>query len=393
MSASHAWGTPRPACRRRGVVAAATVFTTMTVALNGAAVAAASAPASCGTAQISDVQGDGHHSNEDVVAGWFSESESGLKAVIQVNYAVWEPAHDDAEEASFAFLFSSGGVTRYVRAQAPRPPEAIRYDYGSWTRLGGFTSEGTTSGEASPAASRGWVAMDIPKAIVPSAGSVLGAPFILSSDGYSTPTEPHWVDRAPGGTSPDDGAERGADFTVGTCWGAPPPSHTTAVSLIAPSRSVGGGVVVVSGSVTPARAGVTVTLTVDTRTRRTRTLTTGPLGGFRTSIAIGEKTSLSATAEGIRSATRTVDVASVTTIRFVRLSSTTWRLDGTVRPSLPGQVMLLRTNAYLPTRTTTASRGRFTITLVRPVKGTYEAVFIPVGTTASRSTSNRGAIR
>ena len=79
------------------------------------------------------MSGDGHHTNTDVVSAWFSEQSGRLQAVIKVNQGLWEPAHEDSTYASLAFLFQVGGVTRYVRAEAPRPPAAIQYDYGTWS--------------------------------------------------------------------------------------------------------------------------------------------------------------------------------------------------------------------------------------------------------------------
>jgi hypothetical protein len=66
---------------------------------------------------------------------------------------------------------------------------------------------------------------------------------------------------------------------------------------------------------------------------------------------------------------------------------------GTVRPRLPGQVLLLRSGAVEPTARTKARRGRFRIRLADARPGRYQAVFIPSGRRAERSTSNTGVIR
>jgi hypothetical protein len=82
---------------------------------------AADPPAACTSGRtLTDATGDGHHPNTDVLAGWLTETGGRLQAVIQVHTASWAPAHDDSDSASFAFLFSVGGKTRFVRGQAPR---------------------------------------------------------------------------------------------------------------------------------------------------------------------------------------------------------------------------------------------------------------------------------
>ena len=118
-------------------------------------------PAPCGEAQISDSSTDGHHANTNVLAAWLSEQSGRLQAVIKVNHAVWEPAHEDSQYASLAFLFQVGGQTRYVRAEAPRPPEAIKFDYGTWTGGGAFVSAGPSSGET-VAGPGGTITIDVP---------------------------------------------------------------------------------------------------------------------------------------------------------------------------------------------------------------------------------------
>ena len=212
---------------------------------------AAAAPAPCGGApQITDVAGDGHHNNTDVVSAWLSEEAGRLQAVIVPRVPVWEPAHDDSDAAGFALLYTVGGETRYVRGEAVRGAP-VRFDHGTWTAAGGFSSAGAVGGVAEAEA----LVVDLP-AVAP--GTVLARPFVLTYDGGSA-AAPHWVDRAPGGTTPA-GTEFGADVVAGTCGpagpggpGGPGAVTTTAVALEAPRRVVGGGRVVLTGRVTPAR--------------------------------------------------------------------------------------------------------------------------------------------
>jgi hypothetical protein len=68
-------------------------------------------------------------------------------------------------------------------------------------------------------------------------------------------------------------------------------------------------------------------------------------------------------------------------------------VSGLVSPRLPGRVLLLRTNAATPSATTRAGHGHFRFTARRFLRGRYEAVFIPYGDRAERSTSASGVIR
>ena len=90
-----------------------------------------------------------------MLSAWFSEAAGRLQAVVQVQLSGWAPAHEDSDAAGFALLFERGGQTRYVRAEAPRAPAPVRFDYGTWTRSGGFASAGATTG----AAVAGWAAL------------------------------------------------------------------------------------------------------------------------------------------------------------------------------------------------------------------------------------------
>ena len=170
----------------------------------------AAPPGPCGgAAQIADPAGDGHHKNTDVTAAWLTESAGRLQAVVKVDFAVWEPAHEDSADAGVALLYSTGGQLRYVRATLLRGAPPV-FDHGTWSEAGGFVSEGPTGGEV-VAGSGGTVTLDVP------AAGVLTQPFVLSYDGGEGAAK-HWVDRAPGATSPA-GTEFGADYVIGSCSG------------------------------------------------------------------------------------------------------------------------------------------------------------------------------
>ncbi len=362
---------------------------------------AVAAPSPCGgVPEITDAIGDGHHNTTDVTTAWFSE-QAGLQAVIRPRTAAFGPAHEDSEAAGFALLFEVDGVRRYVRAEAPRTG-AMRYDHGTWNGSG-FASSGPTTGTVESGAG-GAVMIDVPGV---AAGTRLSRPFALTYDGEDAPGVVHWVDRAPGGTSPA-GTEFGADLVVGTCGlgtgsVAPAPggigtgAGTTVtpggVTLRAPRRVTGAKTVRVTGSVRPAAGGVPVRLRVQAHRTTARTATTAGDGTFALRVPIGETTKLRATAGGLDSQTLTVTVRSTVRVQVRRAKSGGVIVTGTVRPKLPGRVLWLRDGAFSPSATTTATRGAFRLRLTHPRAGRYQAVFIPSGTRAERSTSNTGVIR
>lgn len=353
------------------------------------------APAPCGgVAQIADAVGDGHHDNTDVTSAWLSEASGRPQAVIQPRIAVWEPAHDDSDAAGFALLYTVGGQVRYVRAIAPRGP--AQFDQGTWSAAGGFASAGATTGQTTTGVG-GNVTIDIPA--VP-AGTVLTRLFVLTYDGGADPAL-HWVDRAPGGAETTEGTEFGADYVVGSCsgpgTGQPGPgggaSTTTAVELNAPKRIVGGGSTRVSGRVVPARAGVRVRITATGKNPVVRDAVTQADGSFSLLLPIRETTGVRAVAESIASQTRTIIVRSKVRIKVRPSRGAAVVIKGTVRPRLPGRVLFLRRGAVKATATTRTRDGRFRIRLGDPRPGRYQAVFVPRGNRAERSTSNTGVIR
>ena len=352
--------------------------------------ASAAPPAPCGgVPQFTDPEGDGHHINTDVVGGWFSEAAGRLQAVIQVRQGIWEPAHDDSDAAGFAFLFTTGGQVRYVRAEAPRGA-APRYDHGTWTSAGGFGSAGTTTGET-VAGSRGSVTIDVPGV---AAGTILARPFALTYDGGPNPGQ-HWVDRGPGGVSPD-GTEVGADYVAGSCGAAPPPGGSapvTAVQLTAPKRVTGGGRRTISGRVVPAQAGVPVVLTSRTKRSSQRNLTTAADGTFSVRLRMDETTRLRAEAGGIGSQTLTVVVKSKVRIKVRRLRDGDVKVTGRVWPDLPGKALLLRSDDVAARAKANARDGRFTFRFNHLRRGRYQVVFVPSRGRALRSTSNTGVLR
>jgi hypothetical protein len=143
----------------------------------------------------------------------------------------------------------------------------------------------------------------------------------------------------------------------------------------------------------PARGGVPVALTIRGKRSVTRRVTTATDGSFAMPVRINETSRLRAVAEGIGSQTRTVRVFSRVRVKVRRLRGGGALVTGRVRPALPGRVLWLRSNAATPSARTKARRGRFRIRLENPRRGRYQAVFIPSGNRAVRSTSNTGVIR
>lgn len=347
----------------------------------------ANPPAPCAGIQITDAPGDGHHANTDVTAAWLTESGGRLQAVVQVANALWEPAHDDSASAGVALLYEVAGELRYVRVQM-FPGGAPAFDHGTWSRAGGFASAGPTAGALTTGAS-GTVTLDVP-GVLP--GTVLARPFVLTYDGTEG-GEPHWVDRAPGATTPAD-LSPGADFVAGACAPAPPAAvTTTAVDLKAPKRRTGSGRVRITGTVTPPRAGVAVAITAEARRESTHTVTTGADGAFALSLPISETIRVRAVAEGRGSQTLTVVMRSKVRIKVRKRASGTVVVTGTTSPKLTGRILWLRSDAVRPSKRTTARNGRFTLRLKQPRRGRYQAVYIPNGGRAERSTSNTGVIR
>ena len=368
---------------------AAVVAGVATLAIPQAAAAAPPAPCN-GVAQISDVALDGHHPNTDVLGAWFSEANGRLQAVIRPRVADWAPAHDESAAAGWAMLFTQAGRTRFVRVVGPRGPAL--FDFGTWTAPGGFASAGATAGVTET----GGVTIDVPGA---APGAVLAQPFVLTYDGGTPPNE-HWVDRAPGGTTPA-GADFGADYVAGSCsgGGAPPPgggggpAPVTGVTLNAPARVTGAKTVTVRGSVTPARAGVAVVLSKRTRGTSTRTLTTAADGGFSARVRISETARLSASAGGLSSQTERVVVKARVRIKVRRMRDGDIRVTGTVEPRLPGRLLLLHRNAVSPRAAKRPSKGRFAFRFERLRKGRWQVVFVPSRGRALRATSNTGVVR
>ena len=100
-----------------------------------------------------------------------------------------------------------------------------------------------------------------------------------------------------------------------------------------------------------------------------------------------------AVAEGLGSQTLTVQMFSKVRIKVRRLKSGTVVVSGTTSPKLSGRILWLRSNAVRPSARTSARNGRFTLRFQHPRRGRYQAVFIPSGDRAERSTSNTGVIR
>lgn len=400
----------------RAAVAAAVpkaLVAALALSLGGAcAEAGAAPPPPCGgVAQISDPGGDGHHENTDVLSAWFSEQAGRLQAVIKVKTGDWLPAHRAADSAGWAMLFDVAGQTRYVRIQATAAG-AVSYDYGTWTLAGGFARAAATTGEVTTGA-EGTATIDVPAATGAVAGALLAHPFVLTYEREPSAAH-HWVDRAPGGVTPEE-AVFGADYVMGYCAPSAPAGpggggdpnagagsgaaapRTTAVVLNTRRRLVGAGRVRARGRVLPARGGVTVRVTVKARGSSKppvqRFAITSSDGRFAVSIPVAETSEVSAAGEGINSQTTMITVRSTIRMRVRRLKHGKTIVSGLVRPLLPGRVLLLRTNAATPSAITTPRHGHYRFPARRFLRGRYQAVFIPSGDRAERSTSASGVIR
>jgi hypothetical protein len=401
---------------RAGRAGIATVVAAAGLGLATGSEAFGATPPPCGgVAQISDPSGDGHHENTDVLSAWFSEQAGRLQAVVKVTTGDWRPMHVDSDAAGWALLFDVGGQTHFVRVEALKTG-GVQYDYGTWTLDGGFVSAGTTTGEIVNGAGE-TATIDVPAETGAVPGALLAKPFVLTYERVPAAASPHWVDRAPGGTTPGE-AVFGADFLVGSCQPSPPPASstggpagdgsagagagapaptTTAVVLGAPARVVGAGRVRARGRVVPARGGVTVQVIAKARgsakrpvVRYVRTLADGT---FEVRMPVSESSTISASGEGINAQTQVITVQSTIRMTVRRLPGGKTVVSGLVSPLLPGRVLLLRTNAATPSATTRARHGHYRFTARRFLSDRYEAVFIPSGDRAERSTSASGVIR
>jgi hypothetical protein len=359
------------------------------------AAAAVAAPAPCGgVPQITDVSGDGHHSSSDVLAAWLSEPAVGaLQATIQVKSGSWLPEHDDAviNGSGFAFLFTAGAETHYVRATAPPANGGVLlYDYGTWTLAGGFQRAGDTTGSIVPGPS-GTVTIDVPAATGTAIGTRLTNLFVLTYDGIGV-DGPTWVDRAPGGTVPTEDSTFGADFLVGAC-SSPPPAGAASVQLSAGTVPVGGGAVAVSGRVLPPRAGVAVSLARVARRSLVSRFTTGADGTFSGFIPVREATVLRAVVEGVQSQSLSLRVRSRISVRAHRVRGT-WAFTGDVAPALPGRLLLLRVGGFTPVKRGRIVTGhRYTMRVRDLARGRYQMVWLPTGGRADRAVSRTIRVR
>lgn len=390
-----AQGTLLVSARPRVAIALSAIL----VALAFAAVPAqAAAPPPCGgVPQIADGSGDGHHPPTDILSAWLSEANGRLQAAIKVRSGALGPQHSapgetDVAVAGYAIVFTVDGQARYVRASVA-PDGGATYDYGAYNPGGAyFTSAGSTGGELAPGAySGGAVTIDVPAATGAVTGARLTDVFALTYDGISGGV-PDWVDHGPGGESPGD-VSRGADYVVGSCAGGVPTGEgVLAVQLKAPARLEGGGKARVTGRVVPARAGLAVELTREAgRRSKVARLTTAADGSFTATVPVSEKTRLRAVAGGVASATVTVEVESVVRIRLRERPSGAIRLVGSLRPALPGRLLLLGTEDVSPTATRASGKKRrfaFRFGAGRLAPGRYQVVYIPARGRAERSTSN-----
>jgi hypothetical protein len=338
--------------------------------------AAHAAPPACNNSpQITDDSGDGHHASSDVVAAWFTEAGGKLQAVIQVRAATFLPEHGDADVNGSGFAL-------------------LTYDYGTYAPGAFFTTLGATTGSVERGPGTGATTIDIPAALGATPGTLLGAPFALTYDGISGGV-PAWVDHAPGAEDPGDPA-RGADYVVGACGsgGGGPGGvavRTLAVTISAPSKLTGGGRAIVSGNVTPARAGVEVSVTRSAHATRVTKVRTEADGSYALLVPVNESTRVQAVAEGIHSGTRTIGVRSRTRLRVRHAHSGAAYLSGTVAPALPGRALLLRPDSPAVLARAAVTRGRFAFH--RRLRGAYQVVYVPSGERAERSSSNTARIR
>ncbi len=354
---------------------------------------AATAPSPCGgAAQVADPVGDGHHRNSDVTGAWISGAAGRLQAVIRLRTGMWSPAHDDSEVLGIAMVYDLDGVTRYVRARVGRSGSAS-YDAGTWSATGYFTSTGSTTGALANdqgEGSAGTVTIDLPGDPPVRADTVIRGPWVITYDGDDGGA-PHWVDRAPGGTGPQESAV-GADVQAGACLGFARGDAITGVSLEAPASRRGAGRVALQGFVAGAPGATPVTITITgARSVSTVSVTSGPDGTFTASPRIGEAVSVRASAGGFASGSRSIRMRSSVLAPRVIVAGARARIR--TDPPLPGRVLALRPGDFRPLSAGPARAGRATLALPAATRGRLQFVFIPAGARAERATSRTIIIR
>ena len=338
---------------------------------------------------INDPVGDGHHRPTDVTAGWLSEANGNLQAVIQVELGNWDAEHDESQVvAGYVFLFTKNGITRFVRLSVDEFFDDT-YDYGTYNPANAvdpFTKDGDTTGSIEPLVGTpnpgtGTAIINVPTSVANDT-DLLTNNFMLTYDGLLG-AGPTWVDVAPGGDLPNE-AQPGPSFTVGSC---------TAVSIMGPASVKGAKTVNISGHVEPEADDTPVTITRQGLTTLVTTTQTDEHGAYSVQVPVRETTKIRATANGIDSQTRTITVRSTVKISAVRLRNGKTRITGVTGPWLPGRVQLIKTTAFSPAASKQIAGGKFSFPARRLSPGRWQVIYTPSGGRAVRSISPAVRVR
>lgn len=322
-----------------------------------------SKPSPCdGVFQMTDVKGDWHHDNTDVLGAFFRYANGAVTANVVV-----ADQHDRVEHEGNVAVFwrmaytGPDGVRRWVGATGSK------YEHGT-VEGSAYQVTGETQGTRFPGAN------GIVQVVVPGVGpgATLTGPVVLTGE-TKLDGSPDYGDRAPGGTSPSETAT-GADYVVREC-GAPAepapgsgggtPAAVSGVVLDKVSMRLRYlKVATITGRISPGNAGVTVDL-IDATGRVLGTAATTDGGRFALKLRVRERMELKVRAAGVSSATLPIEVKPL-----IRLSKRKvkrgLKVSGWIRPSRAGDEADVEQRAggqWITVKSVKLRKGRFTTTL------------------------------
>ncbi len=215
------------------------------------------------------------NANTDVTNGWFTNTEDGVFANIQIanlSKAVDSPSNG----TTWYMVWDLAGSTKFVSASSDG--SAVTYAYG--TQDAGFTEEGSSTGRFIEGKD-GVISIKVPAAYGGADGKKLGGPYAHVANAFQVPGAVGLLGTAD--DAPD--SQKGNDYVVGSCSdGATgdttsPPLTTGTTTTPKPSSA---GTITFKGSVSAKKAkkakGFSLTLS-----------STTPVTGVKVSLANAKK--------------------------------------------------------------------------------------------------------
>ena len=314
----------------------------------------ASKPSPCGGVfQITDVESDGHHLNQDYLGAFFKYAGSTLTANLVVKNLTRTVNHEEHDRTFWRLTFAtSDGKTRYVTATVNRAQNnAVSFEHGT-VNGSTYQSAGATPGKLFEG-SNGVIQIVIPEL---GPGATLRSPVAVAGELPIAGSKPYWTDRAPGGTNPDDPKDTatGADYVVSECGGTASQSGAGGApgSPGAPASGVQGVTLTkalmnlrygrlfrLSGRIAPKTSGVRVEL-LDAKGKVVSRQFTRSGGTFSFKRRARESTQWRVRAAGVSSQSFELTVTPRIRLRAKRVRGGAVRFTGTVKPQRSGTVYL-----------------------------------------------------